>query len=144
MAEKGQKLRLGWLELVLWFPKISMEQEVERSVLASSFLSFLNELVLAFSLWDGAMYHQGKSSSSINCLWKCSHWHTQRCTSWVPFLTNQGDKMNHCRVTFTGSSLLSACWEWLGIWILIWVQCVNSENWSHTNGIHRQRIILIG
>lgn len=84
MAEKGQKLGSDWLELALWLPKIFMEQEVERGVLASSFLPFLNELVLASSLWDGAMYHQGKSPSSINPLWEYSHWQTQRCASWVP------------------------------------------------------------
>lgn len=33
MAEKGQKLGLDWLELALWLPKISMEQEVEGGML---------------------------------------------------------------------------------------------------------------
>lgn len=36
MAEKGQKLGLDWLELVLWLPKISMEQEAERMMLTPS------------------------------------------------------------------------------------------------------------
>lgn len=50
MAEKGQKLGLDWLELALWLPKIFLEQKVERGLSASSFLRFLNELVLASSL----------------------------------------------------------------------------------------------